>query len=106
MAILLELSVTAPLRAKALPQLMLAPVISVMLVSATMSPTNIVSAPSVAELPTRQNTLVPSPPPITLTLELLPVVRALPMLNTNTAFGFPKAFRVRAPVSCAVELKL
>ena len=38
---------------------MLAPVFSVMLVSARMSPTNAVVVPSVAELPTCQNTLLP-----------------------------------------------
>ena len=56
---LLVSSVTAPFCARAAPQAMLAPVFSVMLVSARMSPTNDVVVPSVAELPTCQNTLVP-----------------------------------------------
>ena len=46
--------VTAPFRAKALPQLSVAPVFRVMLVSARMLPWNAVFVPSVAELPTTQ----------------------------------------------------
>src|SRR3954452_20116746 len=46
-------SVTAPLRASVLP-LVFAPVVSVMLVRARMSPTNDVPVPSVAELPSCQ----------------------------------------------------
>src|SRR4029077_17046469 len=52
--ILLVSRVTAPLRASALPHEMVAPVFSVMLVSARISPTKVVVVPSVAELPTRQ----------------------------------------------------
>ena len=48
--------VTAPFRARALPDT-LAPVFRVMLVSARIFPTNVVVVPSVAELPTCQNTL-------------------------------------------------
>ncbi len=55
----LSSNVTAPLCAKAAPQSIPAPVSSVMLVSATMSPTNAVVVPSVAELPTLKNTLLP-----------------------------------------------
>ena len=46
---------TAPFRASAPPQLTVAPVSSVMLASAMMSPSNSVPVPSVAELPTCQN---------------------------------------------------
>ena len=49
-------SVTAPFRAKALPQLMLAPLFMVMPVSARIFPANAVVVPRVAELPTCQNT--------------------------------------------------
>ena len=52
-------SVTAPFFAKASPQIILALVLRVMLVSARMSPTNDVLVPSVAELPTLKNTLPP-----------------------------------------------
>ena len=48
--------VTAPPDAKALPE-MLAFVVSVMLASARMFPSNEVEVPRVAELPTCQNTL-------------------------------------------------
>src|ERR1700683_3684671 len=51
--------VTAPFYAKALPQVMLASVFKVMLVSARMLPANSVRVPRVAELPTCQKT---SPP--------------------------------------------
>ena len=51
--------VTAPLRAKALPHSILAPVFRVMLVSARMFPVNAVVVPRVAELPTCQKTLSP-----------------------------------------------
>src|SRR4051794_15100230 len=95
-------SVTAPLRANALP-LVFAPVVSVMLVRARMSPTNDVPVPSVAELPTCQYTLLQLLPPllITVTEELLAVVSVLPILKRNSAFGLPRASRVSAPVSCA-----
>ena len=46
--------VTAPVCAKALPQVILAPVVRVMLVSARMFPSNLVFVPRVAELPTTQ----------------------------------------------------
>ena len=71
---------------------MLAPVFNVMLVSARMSPTNDVVVPSVAELPTCQNTLVPWPPLITLTLALLAVMSVLPIWKMKTALGLPCAF--------------
>jgi hypothetical protein len=44
--------VTAPFRARALPQSIVAPVFSVILVSARIFPANLVSVPRVAELPT------------------------------------------------------
>ena len=55
-ATLLVSIVTAPFRAKALPDT-LAPVFRVMLVSARIFPANAVPVPRVAELPTCQNTL-------------------------------------------------
>lgn len=56
MATVLESIVTAPFRAKALPD-MVALVLSAMLVSAKIFPMNAVLVPIVAELPTCQKTL-------------------------------------------------
>lgn len=69
--------VTAPLRAKARP-LTVAPVFSVMLVSARIFPLNAVVVPSVAELPTCQKMLQSWAPLRTTTDELLAVVSVLP----------------------------
>ena len=103
---LLVSSVTAPLRASARP-LVFDPVVSVMLESARMSPVNEVPVPRVAELPTCQKTLLQLLPPLLMTVtdELLAVVSVLPVLNRNSAFALPRASRVRAPVSCADDVK-
>ena len=77
-------NVTAPFRANALPQVIEAPVLSVMLVSATMLPANTVFVPSVAELPTAQYTLLPLAPLISKTAELLAVVNVLPIWKTHS----------------------
>ena len=76
MVMVLLSSVTAAVRAKALPLEMVAPVFMVMLEYARMCPANAVPVPSVAELPTCQYTLV-SGIEVT-TAELVPVVSALP----------------------------
>src|ERR1700692_3642693 len=96
---LLVSSVTAPLRARALP-LVLDPVVSVMLESARMSPTNVEPVPRVAELPTCQKTLLQLLPPLLMTAtdEALAVVSVLPILNRNNELALPRASRVRAPV--------
>jgi hypothetical protein len=96
--------VTAPFRARALPE-MLARVVSVMLVRARMFPANVVSVPSVAELPTCQNTLQTDPPLITRTLELLAVVSVLPIWKTQTAPELPWAFNRSVPVNPAEDEK-
>ncbi len=80
---------------------MFAPVVMVMLSSARIFPANAVPVPSVAELPTCQNTLQSEPPLITFTVELLAVVSVLPIWKTNTALGSPAASSVTVPVSCA-----
>jgi hypothetical protein len=67
--IVLLSNVTAPVCAKAEPQLIVAPVFKVMLSSARMFPTNSLSVPSVAEVPTCQNTLLSSAPLISKMLE-------------------------------------
>lgn len=51
-----------PSKANALPSRMVAPVVKVMLVSARMFPVKSVDVPSVAELPTCQNTRLLAPP--------------------------------------------
>jgi hypothetical protein len=55
----LSIIVTAPFSAKALPQLILAPVSMEMLEYARIFPANAVPTPRVAELPTCQKTLPP-----------------------------------------------
>jgi hypothetical protein len=94
----LESSVTAPFRAKARP-VTVAPVVSVMLVSATIFPAKEVVVPSVAELPTCQWTLHAEPLLVMTTLEPLAVVSVVPIWKTQTALGSPPPFSVRAPVS-------
>ncbi len=70
--------VTAPVRAKTRP-LTLTPVVSVSLARASRLPWNIVPVPSVAELPTCQNTLHAEAPLIRTTDEALAVVSVLPI---------------------------
>jgi len=102
--IVFESIVTAPFCAKALPD-KIALVLRVMLVRARMLPTNEVPVPSVAELPTCQKTLHCWAPLINTTEELLPVISVLAILKTKTAFGFPPAFSVSAPVKPADDEK-
>ena len=76
----LSSNVTAPVDAKSLPQLSVAPVFAVMLAVARIFPSNDVPVPRVAEQPTSQYT--PSPEPEgskTFTTELLAVVSELPI---------------------------
>ena len=72
-------SVTAPFNANALPSRMVAPVVKVMLVSARMLPLKSVDVPSVAELPTCQNTRLSSQPWMLWIDEELAVVKVLPI---------------------------
>jgi len=80
-------SVTAPVCAKALPFRMVAAVVRVMLSKARIFPSNEVLVPSVAELPTCQNTPRSEPPLepklITSTVEALAVVSVLPIWKTQ-----------------------
>jgi len=91
-------SVTAPFRAKALPD-MFAPVFKVMLVSARMSPANVVVVPRVADEPTCQNTLRLKAPLIKEIDELVAVVRVVPIWKIKTALESPRASRVSVPVN-------
>ena len=97
--------VTAPFRASARPDTC-APLFSEMLVSARMLPRKLVVVPSVAELPTCQNTLQGEPPLVMSTDEPLAVVSVLPIWNMKTAPALPWALRVRVPVSCADDENL
>ena len=63
----------------ALPHAMFAPVVRVMLASATIVPAKSVVVPSVAELPTCQNTSLPLAPLMNLMSEALAVVSVLPI---------------------------
>src|ERR1700730_19074346 len=72
-------SVTAPLIAKALPHVIVAPLFRVMLVSARIFPANLVVVPRVAELPTCQNTFGSLRLLVKITDELLAVVSVLPI---------------------------
>lgn len=96
--------VTAPLRARTLP-VTFVPVCRAMLVSARILPTNVVFVPRVAELPTCQKSLQTCPPLMIDTVELLPVMRVLAILNIQTAAELPPPFSVRVPLSAADEEK-
>jgi len=89
--------VTAPLIAKALPS-RVTPVVKVMLVKATILPTNLVPVPRVAELPTCQN-MFGSGPPSNVTKELDAVVRVEPIKKWKGALGVPVLFSVSVPVN-------
>ena len=99
-------NVTAPVRANALP-FSTAPVVLVMDASAMMVPWNMVLVPSVAELPTCQNTLWELAPLMRM-MWLLPaaVVKVDCIWKIHTAFGLPPPSSVRLPVipseGCAV----
>jgi hypothetical protein len=76
-----------------------------MLVSARILPVKLLPVPSVAELPTCQNTLQPCAPLIRFTTEPLAVVNALPVWKTKPALGLPCASSVTVPVSPAAAAK-
>src|SRR5205814_85487 len=86
-----ESSDTAPLRARARP-LRVAPFVKVMEVSATMFPLKVEDVPSVAELPTCQNTFLACVPPLRITCELVAVVSEDPTWKMKTAFASPSPF--------------
>jgi hypothetical protein len=94
---------TAPFRASALPAIV-APVFMVIVVSAITFPTIALPVPSVAELPTTQNTLQLEPPPVKTTRELAAVVSVLPIWKIQTSVGPP--LRVSVPVNWADEVNL
>ena len=73
---------------------MLAPVVMVMLTSAIRLPWSEVRVPSVAELPTAQNTEQPAARFVNRTLAAVPVVSVDPIWKTNTGFVWPWPSRV------------
>jgi len=79
MAMLFVSNVTAPPIARALPFVMEAPVVKVMLAVANKFPKKRVPVPKVAEDPINQKTLQDTRPFIEKTAELLAVVKVLPI---------------------------
>ena len=98
-------SVTAPFRASTRPSTV-APVVTVMLVSARIVPRKLEPVPSVAELPTCQKTLQAWAPLIRFTWLADAVVSVEPAWKTKTAFGSPPALSVSVPVSPIDEAEL
>ncbi|MDQ0662814.1 hypothetical protein QFZ35_001312 [Arthrobacter ulcerisalmonis] len=89
---------TCPLRANARPST-LALVSTVMEVSARMVPLKLDAVPSVAELPTCQNTLQAWAPLMRMTLLAEAVTRVEATWKTNTELGLPWPSRVSCPLS-------
>src|SRR5690242_7276576 len=101
---MLLLSSVTPARAHALPD-KLAPVLSVMLEYARMFPVNTVPVPSVAPLPTCQNTL-PARPPFPMTTDALgAVVSVLAIWKTHTPLEWPRPSTASCPVNDADDVK-
>ena len=89
--------VTAPFWASNRP-LMVAPVVAVMDSDARTVPIRCEPVPSVAELPTCQNTLQAWPPPSTMTALFDAVMRVDAVWKMNTALGSPWVSSVKVPV--------
>ena len=98
-------NVTAPFRASALP-FSVAPVVSVMDVSARMLPLKVELVPRVAELPTCQKMLCAWAPPARTTELLLKVVSDEAIWKIQTEFALPWPSRVRVPVIPNVDVDL
>jgi hypothetical protein len=96
---------TWPFRANTRPSTVV-PVCAVAEVKAKMLPTKVELVPKVAELPTCQNTLQASAPPVSLTVLLEAVIRVDPAWKTNTALGLFCAFSVSVPVRPSPEVAL
>jgi hypothetical protein len=92
-----ESRVTAPFRASSLPW-MVAPVTKVMDEEAKMLPANAVPAPSVAELPTAQNTLLAWALLMRTTELPTAVINVEAVLNMKMALLSPPPSRVSMPV--------
>src|SRR5579859_191384 len=92
----LESRVTAPFWASNRPTTV-APVLSVMEVTAKIEPWRTELTPIVAELPTAQKTFTACAPLIRTTLRGVTTVRAEPTMKTNTAPGLPWPSRIKSP---------
>jgi hypothetical protein len=90
--------VTAPFLASRLPSVV-APVSRVIDVMAIIVPAKDVDVPSVAELPTTQNTFFACAPLIRLTELLSAVINVLAVLRIKTALLSPLPFSVSVPVN-------
>jgi len=97
--------VTAPLRARALP-FSVAPLVTVMEVSARMLPLKVELVPRVAELPTCQKMLLAFALPARTTELLLEVVSDEAIWKIQTAFALPPPSSLRVPVIPKVEVDL
>src|ERR1044071_95935 len=100
--ITLEASVTAPGRPNGRPSTM-APVVTVMKAKARMFPLKTDAVPSVAELPTCQNTLAALAPLLKMTCRPEVVVRVDAIWKMNTAVASPWASSVRSPEEISSE---
>ena len=96
-------SVTAPFRAKARP-CTVAPVVTVIEVSARMLPTNTELVPNVAELPTCQNTLQACAALINDTLLPELVMRLELVWKIHTEFGLPAPSSTNGPLRLKAPL--
>jgi hypothetical protein len=101
--IVLSIIVTAPLIARTRP-LTTAASSSVIDVRARIVPMKFVEEPSVAELPTSQKTLHACAPFSSTTEADDAVVSVVPACRMKTASAFPSPLRVRAPVSCMLDV--
>ena len=95
---LLVSMVTPPCCEKALPHWMLAPVFKLMLSKARIFPAKAVSLPSVAVLPTCQNTFSPYPPFLKTIDDKFAVVSEFPIRKRKTACGSPWASKCEGSV--------
>jgi len=73
---------------------------------ARMFPEKLLPAPNVAEVPTCQNTLQASPPPVIKTLEPADVIKDVPIWKYQASVEDPVPAKVKVPVIAAEVLKL
>ena len=95
--------VTAPVRARARPWTV-TPVVTLIEVSARMLPANTEPVPSVAELPTCQNTLHSWAPLISDTVLDEAVMSVESVWKMNTELGFPSPSRTSVPAKLSGDL--
>jgi hypothetical protein len=94
---------TDPFRASSRPDTV-DPVSAVMEVSASTLPTKVVPVPSVAELPTCQNTLQAWAPPVSAIVVFEAVMSVVPAWKMNTAPGLPPPLRVTVPPTASPDV--